>query len=57
MFKIGYPFYKIEEALEEVKMLLSCTVVAQGQNIIVHIESRPDMRVDKDEFVGKEDDY
>lgn len=48
-----FPFYKIEEALEEIKKLLSCTVVAQGQNIIVHIESRPDMRVDKDEFVGE----
>lgn len=34
-------------------MLLSCTAVAQGQNIIVHIESRPDMRVDKDELVGE----
>lgn len=48
-----YPFYKIEEALEVIKVLLSCTVVTQGQNIIVHIESRPDMRVDKDEFVGE----
>lgn len=48
-----FPFYKIEEALEGIKKLLSCTVVAQGQNIIVHIESRPDMRVDKDEFVGE----